>query len=1117
MPTLSAVPPVATDLDAIYAEAGAEWDVHPDLLRAVAGQESGHTRDPDRALSPAGAQGRMQLMPGTAQAMGVTDTTDPRQNIFGGAKYLSQQLDTYGRVDHALAAYNAGPGRVNDYLAGRGGLPAETQAYIPGVASRYQALVSQRQPPAAVAPATALPYTAPDATQQAPDQPSTRPYVIGDSLALGVSKFNQGGVDGTGIGGRNPSQILGDINALPDGHFHNRPMILSTGASNDPGRDNADALSGNVQQQIDAGRARGAGDIRILGVGERFSPVNATLQAVAQRNGATFVPVTAPMQGGDGVHPGPAGYRGLGFGEPDLPVPPVPPGTVPPVPVQPMPGVSAPMAATPRPRQAVPAPAPDPSDAYGAAVGADASAAVADPRGQAAGGAPAAAVVDPYTMAIGTSPPPVPVTGPPSLMQDVGDTLRGAGQALGVLEPAAPPPGEIARLGDPNKPRSSEDRIGPTGTSAPSGTSASTPPSRYGQLASDAVADNLAAARAADAARSAEQRVQEALNPAPGTTYSSVLPFAKDDATGAVRLALPSAGRDMLQGLYDLSQGPATGTVTPEGTMALAGGLGPSSAARGSTRAIAERTFGQGRNEADDYLGSAFRANPQYVPPPPPDVNLLAGAGSSASPVGGALAATPGPISMPVPGVAAPSRPLSFPSLGPNPLQGTPAPAAAPAASPAAAAAASPSPAVNLLTGATAEKGPANPFLPIVSQKGAASRVDDLLAHFGQGGNLNPAGSPLAGSPVTLAQATGNAGYAALENGLRSTDPRFSNLYDTQAKVRTQVRNQTYQGIAGSTGDVEAAEAARDAATSTARNAAFANPAPVDAQPFVDTINGILASPDGKRDTVTRALQPLLDKAKAADGSGLETDPAQLYGLRKAIGDQLSSVGTQEGADARAATRQLMQARDSLDGVIESGAPGFGAYIDQHAAMSRPIDGQRWLQAQNVTDAQGNIVLSKLDSTVKRLDAQRAKPGASLADGVTDDQIATMRTLRDDMRLEAATNAAKPVGSNTVQTLATSNALAAGKWGANAAAAVGGGLTANPLTWGAGGVPGAALRYGLGKLGARGERLVQDELRNRLLNPQLPPTGAPLNPLARAGQPQGNALAAGPVYYSTRR
>ena len=105
--------------------AAARYGLSPAFLDAVARAESGY--DPD-AVSPAGAIGVMQLMPGTARDLGV-DPRDPRQNILGGAAYLRLLLDRFnGDIDKTLAAYNAGPGAVDRHA----GVPPyrETRAYV---------------------------------------------------------------------------------------------------------------------------------------------------------------------------------------------------------------------------------------------------------------------------------------------------------------------------------------------------------------------------------------------------------------------------------------------------------------------------------------------------------------------------------------------------------------------------------------------------------------------------------------------------------------------------------------------------------------------------------------------------------------------------------------------------------------------------------------------------------------------------------------------------------------------------------------------------------------------------------------------------------------------------
>jgi soluble lytic murein transglycosylase-like protein len=108
--------------------------VNAALLRAIIHAESGFN---PRALSYKGAQGLMQLMPGTAFELGVGDAFDPAQNISGGARYLATLLhDFHGDVKLAAAAYNAGAGAVTKY----GGVPpyAETQVYVKRVAVLYQ-------------------------------------------------------------------------------------------------------------------------------------------------------------------------------------------------------------------------------------------------------------------------------------------------------------------------------------------------------------------------------------------------------------------------------------------------------------------------------------------------------------------------------------------------------------------------------------------------------------------------------------------------------------------------------------------------------------------------------------------------------------------------------------------------------------------------------------------------------------------------------------------------------------------------------------------------------------------------------------------------------------------
>lgn len=111
-----------------------KYGIEEALVRAVIRMESGGRPS---VVSHKGAMGLMQLMPGTAKMLGVEDPFDPVQNLEGGIKYLSQLSDKYkGDLTKTLAAYNAGPGRVDAC----GGIPpfAETQNYVKNVLSMYR-------------------------------------------------------------------------------------------------------------------------------------------------------------------------------------------------------------------------------------------------------------------------------------------------------------------------------------------------------------------------------------------------------------------------------------------------------------------------------------------------------------------------------------------------------------------------------------------------------------------------------------------------------------------------------------------------------------------------------------------------------------------------------------------------------------------------------------------------------------------------------------------------------------------------------------------------------------------------------------------------------------------
>src|SRR5208282_1059145 len=176
----------APPLNEVVNIASAAYHLDPDLVNSVIHAESGFNA---HAVSPKGARGLMQLMPGTASQLGVNDSFDPQANVTGGSRYLRELLERYDfDLVKALAAYNAGPDRVEQYR----GVPPfrETRAYVARIVHEYntkktaQEKAAKQKAASTRAPSKAPSKAANKAPSKAPSRAQGAPKPAGTTVAV---------------------------------------------------------------------------------------------------------------------------------------------------------------------------------------------------------------------------------------------------------------------------------------------------------------------------------------------------------------------------------------------------------------------------------------------------------------------------------------------------------------------------------------------------------------------------------------------------------------------------------------------------------------------------------------------------------------------------------------------------------------------------------------------------------------------------------------------------------------------------------------------------------------------------------------------------------------------
>jgi hypothetical protein len=461
------------------------------------------------------------------------------------------------------------------------------------------------------------------------------------------------------------------------------------------------------------------------------------------------------------------------------------------------------------------------------------------------------------------------------------------------------------------------------------------------------------------------QEAINALSPAPDTTYGTVLPFAKDDKTGELRLALPHMIRDPLLGLLQTPSeattwNPQTGTygLSPEASAVVpfaAGGL-----KFGGREPVPNALAAREAPLSSEFKGNAL--SPEAI-------------------TKAREAATP----------AGPASPTGVAVTPPPKPEGTAQPA-----------------------GAQVTPGSAAAISP---QEAAAYRS---VAEIQRLREPQPAGVPdrrqlVEGEDPSVIQIEQDAGKARELKALRNINPKVVEMEKAAVEQQNLARGRHLDNVSGSDVDLLKAESDRTANGEVNAATAWRNKTDADGQPVVDWADQVLKGPDGKRDAVVKQIEAVRNKIYDRNGK-METDPEQLYGVRKDINDRLSKEAARDDPMSQRAAGLLRQMRDVLDNQIEASAPGFKNYLQQWHADSQAIDAmsvmQKW--APKLWN-NGVMSYSKYMQMMREAVISRRKD-MPLNDwqSVTDAQMDKLWDLRDSLRRAAsADELAKAKGSDT--------------------------------------------------------------------------------------------------------
>lgn len=314
------------------------------------------------------------------------------------------------------------------------------------------------------------------------------------------------------------------------------------------------------------------------------------------------------------------------------------------------------------------------------------------------------------------------------------------------------------------------------------------------------------------------------------------------------------------------------------------------------------------------------------------------------------------------------------------------------------------------------------------TEGGREGIAQNIIAQAAKGGPMRGnVGQMVPGATPTLAEVSGNPGIANLQRTMRDVNPApFEQREEANALARTDALG----ALRGTTEDLLAAKASRDTQAAT---------------DYLKTHVGIpVANTEYAALKRTPAFQSAFAQAeKMAQNAGgtIETKVANktlanrggsvgkpqtyvsgvgLQRIKQALDDQIGSA-SQAGERGKAAN--ILGVKDKLLSLMDREIPGYADARGAYAAASRDIDAMQYLQGMNLTDAQGNTTLARVQSALRGLEKAQQKPGMNLAKSVTQAQEDALKAIRDDLLRATQTSAGRSLGSNTAQNLAMQNML----------------------------------------------------------------------------------------------